>query len=1134
MKKFTPGTLATLIRSMKCASLIFLLTVVGSQLLWANVLHGQSIDDKKISLKLENRSLKEALRHIEQSSGYIFIYNESLVEPYKKVSIKAKNESIRAILANLLQNTQLEYAEKNNKIIIRQRATPTTPATKQEKVQTPPVDSKTLKSVSGKVTDNRGEALPGVNILVKSTNRGTTTDVNGAFTISVNDSETLLFSFIGFLQKEIKVSNASFLDVELQADQKQLEELVVVGYGIQSRKNLVGSIVKINASETKGLPVASLDAQLQGKAAGVQINNNSGIPGDAVFVRVRGTTSINSGNDPLYIVDGVFINNESLQTIATGGRKTSPIADINPGDIESMEVLKDATATSIYGARGANGVIIITTKRGDYNTKSKVSFNASQGWAWAPKDKLWKLADGPTTAQAVNDNWIQTGIDRPSLNQTVANRPFRPTSEGGRGLPEEQQTYDRLSRIMQVAPLQDYDISLQGGTSATKYYLAAAYTKQESVLRPAYFNRASFKINLDQRINDNITVGVSNGLSRSLRNAVGAGDGPQGNILSSATLVQATYQPIYNTDGTPSLAGNRDNVDVLLEDTDMKFISTRYIGNLYADIQLLPDLKFRTSWSLDHNNYDEKGYWSDRMLAGAAGGSATSSISQNTTWINEQTLTYRHKFAEKHTVGVLLGNSVQSNTLKNTTARGTGFPNNSYKQISSASILTNSESWTQSSLASFFSRVDYNFNGKYSLEASLRADGSSRFGTNNQWGYFPAIGAAWRLKEEEFLKSSVFVSELKLRGSLGITGNQNGIQDFAAQGLWTGGLGYVDNAGSGYKAGTAPQQLANPNLKWEKTRQFNIGADIGLFANRVNIELNYYDKYTTDALLQLPVAGITGFSTYTKNAGEVSNRGIEFSINTSNVRQKDFTWNTSFNISSNRNRVEVLPVPTTYYSRDWLRLEQGHSMYSFWLYRQLSVDPQTGNAIYEDVNKDGNITVADRQIIGTALPKFFGGLNNTITFGGFDASILFTFQYGNKIWNHNRFLSMNGGTRDSRSLYQDDANYWKEPGDITNVPRFTSAGNNWALEQNDRLLEDGSFIRLKSLNIGYTLPKYLSSKYVQSIRVFASGTNLLLWTKYTGPDPESNVSNASQMIQGIDFGTPPQPTSVQVGLNITL
>ncbi len=565
-----------------------------------------------------------------------------------------------------------------------------------------------------------------MNVVIKGTDRGTLTDANGNFSIAANDSETLLFSYIGFSSREIIIGKESLLSIKLSTDYKQLEELVVIGYGTQTRKNLVGSVTKINAAETRDLPVASLDAQLQGKAAGVQINNNSGVPGDAVFVRVRGTTSINSGNDPLYIVDGVFINNESLQTISTGGRKTSPIADISPADIESMEVLKDASATAIYGARGANGVIIITTKRGNYNTRSQVNVNVSTGSAWTPKNKLWKLADGPTTAQAVNDNWIQTGIDRPSLRQTEANRPFRPASEGGKGLPEEQQTYDRLSRIIQVAPLKEYDVSLQGGTAATKYYLAASYTKQESVLKPAYFTRGSFKVNLDQQVNDKVTIGVSNTVSRSLRNSVGAGDGAQGNILSSATLVQATYQPIFNPDGTPSLAGNRDNVEVLLQDTDIKFISLRYIGNLYADVQILPNLKFRTSWSLDHNNYDEKGYWSDRMLAGAAGGAATSSLSQNTTWINEQTLTYRNKF-EKHNVGLLLGNSVQSNTLENTTAKGTGFPNNSYKKISSASVLTNSESWTQSSLASFFSRADYNYAGKYSLEVSVRADGSSRF-----------------------------------------------------------------------------------------------------------------------------------------------------------------------------------------------------------------------------------------------------------------------------------------------------------------------------------------------------------------------------------------------------------------------
>lgn len=1001
----------------------------------------------------------------------------------------------------------------------------------------PPKENKSEAIViKGKLQDEvTKETLIGATINVKDSKNAVTADENGDFSITVKELPvTLVIGYIGYQGKEVEVYDPE-IPVEVTLKPKlSISEVVVIGYGTQERKDIVSSVSKIDASETNRQPVASLDAQLQGKATGLQINNNSGVPGDAVFVRVRGTTSINSSNDPLYIVDGVFINNTSLQTISTGGRSTSPIADINPSDIESMVVLKDASATAIYGARGANGVVLITTKRGDYNAKAKITFNVSEGWAKGTR--LWKLADGPTNAQAVNDNYIQTQLDNgASYEKALSGRPFRPVAEGGRGNPEEQITEDRLSRVLRTARLREYDLAVQGGTKTTKYYISGAYTNQESILKPAFFERASFKTNLDQKISDKVTVGVSNILSRSLRNQVGAGDGSQGNILSSASLVQGTYNPIYNPDGTPSLAGNRDNVDVLLQDTDIKAISTRYIGNVYADADLLPNLKFRTSWSLDYDHYDEKAYYSDRMLAGSGGGAATVSLSQNTTWINEQTLSYRKKIGTKHSAGILIGNSFQGNGLKNATAKGSNFPSNDYKQISSAAVVSSSETWTGSKLASVFARADYNYAGKYYIEASLRADGSSRFGASHKWGYFPSVGVSWRLKEEDFLKDVKWISELKLRASYGITGNQSGINDFAALGQWTGGASYANNTTSGYTPGTRPLQMANPDLKWEKTTQVNAGIDIGLFKDRLGLEFNVYSKYTRDALLNIPLPTSTGFPFYTANAGEVSNKGFEFGVNTVNIQKKNFTWKTNFSISRNINKVEKLAIPLTYYSRDWLRLEEGQSMYSFWLYKQLYVDPQTGNAVYEDVNGDGQITTADRQILGNAMPKFFGGVTNTFTFKGFDASVLFTYQWGSKIWNHNQFLSMYGGTRADRSLYQNDVDYWKKPGDQTDIPRFTSVGNNWALEQNSRLLEDASFLRLKSLTVGYTVPKRITEKIkLQGLRVYFAGSNLWLLTKYTGPDPESNVSNASQQIQGIDFGTPPQPRTLQIGLNVTL
>ena len=997
-------------------------------------------------------------------------------------------------------------------------------------------------TLSGVVIDAQTKApLAGATIHLKNTTHDGLTNDKGEFNFLTGQRLPVTFqvSYIGYKQAEITVNQRTGIVLGLSAANTQLNDVVVVGYGTQQRKSLISSISKVNAADIKDIPQAGVDAQLQGKAAGVQINSNTGTPGDGVFIRVRGATSINASNDPLYVVDGIFINNTSLQTVSTGGRATSPIADINPADIESIEVLKDASATAIYGSRGANGVVIITTKRGKYGMKPTVSFNTSHGWAWAPQ--LWDLTTGPEHATLVNEFYRNSLADATAAGDQAgitkyAKVPFRTTAEGGRGLPEEQQTYDRLHKLFRTGLLHNYNLALQGGTSTNKYYIGAGFSQQEADIRPINFDRASLKINLDQKIGDKIQMGTSNSIYRTKRNQARAGDGPQGGLLQSA-LHTPTYLPEVNADGTPARWAGFDNLDVLINNYDVNTTSLRYIGNIYAEAEIISDLKFRTSWSLDYNHYDESEYWNNLTQLGAnpTNGLATSALTQNTTWINEQTLSYRKTLATHHTFGVLIGNTLQGNKQTTTSAQGTGFPSNAFKLISAAATRTSSQTSTKANLASFFGRVDYNYANKYFVEFSIRADGSSRFGTNHQFGYFPAIGAAWRLKEEDFLKQSDLISDLKLRASYGLTGNQNGITNFASKGLWSGGTGYPDNTAGSDQPGIYPQQLSNPDLKWEKTKQVNVGADLGLLNDRIGIEVNLYQKNTTDALLQLPVNAISGFNSYYANSGEVRNRGYEVAINTFNIRNKHFTWQTSFNISGNDNKILSLPVPVTYYNRDWVRLQQGYSMYSFWLYKQLYVDPQTGNAVFEDVNKDGQITVADRQIMGSAIPKFFGGISNNFTYRGFDLGLAFSFQYGNDVYNLNRFFGEGGGTRDAnRVLFANQLNRWQKPGDITDVPRLTAYGNNYTLEQNSRFLEDGSFLKLSSLTFGYTIPKELTKRAgFQTVRVYFIGSNLLILKKYSGPDPEANVT-ALQNVQGLDLGTPPQPRTVQFGINVTL
>lgn len=982
------------------------------------------------------------------------------------------------------------------------------------------VDAATLEPLAGASVE-----LSGTSQRARTGNRGTF-----GFTTEQPLPYRLRVTYVGYEAVDTTV-NSNTVVIPLTPQATLLNDVVVVGYGTQSRRDLIGSVAKINADETKRIPTGSFDAQLQGKASGLQISSNTGVPGEGIFIRVRGTTSINASNDPLYIVDGIFLNNTSLQTVSTGGKATSPIADINPSDIESIEVLKDANATAIYGARGANGVVIVTTKRGKFNTAPVVGFNASHGWASAPK--LWDIASGPVNAELHNEYWINSGIDDPSLKRTYENRPFRPVEEGGRGLPEEQPTFDRLSDAFRTAQLQNYDLTLQGGNNSTRYYIGAGFNRQESILRPVFFERSSFKLNLDQKINDRIQIGLSNGVSRTFRNQARAGDGPQGGMLQTALLV-ATYLPKNNPDGTPAKWGPWDNLDVLLNNYDVTTANLRYIGNVHADVEILPELRFRSSFGIDYNNYEESEYWNSLTLIGAppTNGRATSAITQNSTWLAEQTLTYRKNWGQHH-FGALAGNSLQGDVRKTTSAEGTDFANDSFKLISSAANRISSQFWTQSKLASFFSRIDYNYAEKYYIELAARADGSSRFGENSRWGYFPSVGVSWRAKEESFLKDVDAINDLKLRASYGLTGNQS-IGDFAARGLWSGGAGYPDVVGGGDKSGTLPQQLANRDLKWERTQQINVGLDASLLRDRLNVELNFYRKYTKDALLQLPLPNTTGFGSYYSNAGIISNKGYELSINSFNIRKEDFQWQTSFNISGNANRIEKLNAPINVYSRDWIRMEEGYPMYSFWLYKQLYVDPQNGNAVFEDVNGDNQINVADRQIMGNAMPDFYGGITNNFSYKSWDLGVLFTFQYGNDVYNLNEFFDMYGGMRPDRFAMANSVNRWHEVGQITDVPRFTTVGNNYRLEQNSRLLEDGSFLRLQSATLGYTLPENVARKLkFKSLRMYLMGTNLWLLSRYSGPDPESNVSN-DQNVQGLDFGTPPQPRSLQFGLQLSI
>lgn len=983
--------------------------------------------------------------------------------------------------------------------------------------------------ISGRIVDARThEPLIGASIIVKDEKaEGVVTDIDGNFSLSTKRGTPLKLKveYIGYRPIDVDVYDPEEpVNITLRENSKFLNEIVVLGYTAVKRQNLTGAIATIKANDVKATSASSFNEQIQGQAPGLIINSSSGTPGSNVFIRLRGTTSINAGNDPLYIIDGVPFNGQPLQSIKNGGQTVNPLSDINPNDIEKIEVLKDANATAIYGARGANGVILVTTRRGSSDQKTRVQLGVEYGFAKAAK--LWDLASGPETAQILNEAWINDGKD-PALV------PYRSKSSSGLGLPEEQHTYDRQSVAFRTAAIQNYSLSVTGGNGHTKFYVGGEFTSQEAIVKTQDFKRASFRVNLDHDINKKVTLSTSSSLSWTRRSLSQIANSPKS--ILQASVHHSTLLNPFNEDGSYARYGIFDNIYAIIENSDHHTYGLRTVDNVNLTWKILKGLRFKSSYSVDYNNYREKRYYNTNLAEGQPNGSATEANAQNYTLTAEQLLNFNRDFGTVHSLAAFIGNSVQYTGLHTQTITGSGFPGNDFKEFASAAVTTGSSASSSSALVSWFGGINYSLLNRYSFDGNLRADASSRFGSNHRWGFFPSLGLSWTLSEERFLKNVKFIDALKLKTSIGWTGNQN-IDDFASIGLWSG-AGTYDG-----KSGLVHSQLANPDLKWETTRQWNLGLEGSLWDGRVTFELDYYNKYTYDLLLSTPIPGKTGFSSTYSNVGAMSNKGLEFQISSQNIRAKDLEWSTSFNISHNENRVEKLPVSFSQYDRDWVRLEQGKPMYSFWLYKQLYVDPETGNAVYDDVDKSGKITVADRQIVGDAWPDFTGGLRNTLRYKNFDLGVFFYFSVGNDVFNMNRFFQEHGGMRGTNwGLLKSQMRRWQKPGDQTDIPRASTLPNADGSYNNgfasSRFLEDGSFLRLRNVSLGYTLPKALTAKAgIEKLRVYVNMTNLFTITGYSGADPEGNTAAdyTHGTVQGLDFAIPPQPRQIVFGVNVTL
>jgi TonB-linked SusC/RagA family outer membrane protein len=993
------------------------------------------------------------------------------------------------------------------------------------------------RMISGTVSSqDDGLGLPGVNVLIKETSRGVVTDLDGRYSISANVGETLVFSFVGYLSQELEVGQSTVLDVALATDAKVLGEVLVVGYGSTTKGDLTGNISNVKGEDLATVPVVNFQDALQGRMAGVFVQSSSGKLGEGVKIRVRGTTSISGGNDPLYVIDGV--------PITTGGALGyyNPMADINFNDIESLDVLKDASASAIYGARAANGVVLITTKTG---AKGKTKFNVGVQRGVSSPTRTREFLNASEYVElmregAYNNDLQIYGID--PINN--------PDEYEGSDL---QFVEDRLTRFSGYADWRTGEIdtdwqkqafnddagtlsvnfSASGGDDKTRFFLSAAYDQQTGILIRNDFERISARLNLDHSVSEKFLIGANFSLSRTNNNRL-SDDNQFNNPIQLVALAPIT--PIRDQDGVlydrPTTTYYNNLIDS--ENAEWVNVSYRNLTNLFGEYKLSSDLKFRTEFGIDVFNQNEERFFGSRTNTGqSTNGYGLSRWTRIVNYNTNNFFSYNKVFGGIHNLEAILGMSFQRSDQNNTFVEGQEFPLDDLKTLASAAEITGgSSSVTNFSFLSYFARVNYKYGPKYLATLSARMDGSSRFGPNNRYGFFPAASVGWILTEEGFLKGSSSLSLLKFRGSYGLTGNAE-IGNFEHLGLY-------GSASYGLVPGLVPTQIPNPDLTWENTLQADIGIEFGFFSDRITGEIDYYNKNTSDLLLNVPVPATSGFTTQLTNIGKMQNQGVEIVLNSMNVAKPNFTWSTSFNLAKNVNKVKELApgqsmIPPSS-SRFLNAVIIGEPLGVFYGAAYAGVDQANGDALYysnaDRTETTSNYNEAERLVLGDPTPDFIAGLTNTIQFKGFELMFLFQGVFGNQIYDGGGgFFAANGDWFDNST--RDQMARWQKPGDVTDIPQARLGECN-GCSASSRYLSDGSYIRFKTLNVGYSFdPKVLSRLKVTSLRVFFTGQNLLTFTDYKGWDPEVSADYLTGNIEiGNDFYSAPQSKTVSLGLNI--
>ncbi|MEP6734056.1 MAG: TonB-dependent receptor [Chryseolinea sp.] len=1013
------------------------------------------------------------------------------------------------------------------------------------------------KVISGRVVDENNQALPGSNVVIKGTTVGTTADADGKFSLSVpDDTQTLVVTYIGYAVQEITIGNRTEINISLQPDLSTLNEVIVVGYGEQRKSDLTGSITSVKGEDLAQLPTQKVGEALQGRAAGVMVLSPSGQPGGPTTIRIRGMNSINGSNQPLIVIDGL-----------QGG----DINSLNPNDVESMEILKDASATAIYGSQGANGVILITTKRGK---KGAPTINYTYTVGVQQLRKKLDLMDAGDFARSINDN--KATLNQPGSDVIVPTPVF---TDAQIAQYDKSKGTDWQNEIYRTAPIQTHQLSISGGSDNVQYLVSTGYLNQKGILINSAFQRFSLRANVNVDITKWAKFGVSWAGIKEKGNTPPFGEGasdidPLGQVVSLAPrwgAVIPVYDELGNYSRHPSGFGEPNSWNPVASGRE-PFIENNTMRNnlnLYLDFKIAKGLTFRVTGGAVTANRDNYRYLNQKTLDGfKKSGTGYINASEYARYQNSNILTYDKHLGQHHfTVTAVAEQQVEINRGSTTNASGFLVDGAGIFDLGGATTLTASSLSTKRVINSYLGRVNYSFGEKYLLTASYRADGSSVFGANTKWGYFPSVSAAWKLSEESFIRDLGVFSDLKVRGSWGITGNQS-ISPYATLAQIASGYNYPYTGGDVTDIGFSIIRAANPNLKWESTTQSDLGLDMGLFNGRLTATFDYYVRTTKDLLMSRQLPTYTGFSSIIDNVGKTQNKGLELTIG-GDPLVGDFKWNTSFNISGYRAHVvdlgglEQLPFRTTTgagygFSTNnntaLLYLKPGHEFGEMtgWIsegtWKSSEADEAAkyaqlpGDIKYKDVNKDGFINRQDLTIIGHAVPNFIFGFNNRFSYKGFDLNFLITGTQGNDLFNVNRIRLERPGEGTSTALLD----RWTPDNQNTDVPAFISQSTRKSSfvgvpakvsvtdTRVSRWVEDASYVRLKNITLAYTFPGMTTSKLgVKRLRTYVTAANLFTITKYTGYDPEVSSFNSSDARLGVDFGSYPTSRSFIFGIDLS-